>query len=182
MTREPDNPYAAPQADALSRRTLFQALAAEAFWSWLLIFLINLPVPVMFGWEVCSPAGRQAMVVTLVLLFGCSAWFVGSHAWYRVRLICGGIMVAVSQLFPLLQIIAGSLGIWFVEKYGINPPRQPLDDGDVRFPKFDMNVPAAILLTLFVGGTLLLAALIIGTIFRLDSGNLPEEKAAKTAE
>jgi hypothetical protein len=79
----------------------------------------------------------------------------------------------VSQLFPVLQIFAGAIGMKLTETLGLMPKRKPIDD-DIGVPTPDLNLPAAIFLTLFVGFVLQLAALVIGSLFRMhDSGEIP---------
>ncbi len=77
---------------------------------WTLVFALNLIVPLFFGWMMTADGGRFGMAAGIGLL-----WYLGDRAcgwtdgWGRA-LVSGGFVVALSQLFPLLQIWAGIVG------------------------------------------------------------------------
>lgn len=82
--------------------------------SWSLVFAANLVVPLMAGWQITEHGGRIGMSCAIV-----GYWFVGVVACARgwsvgLALILGGVLVAASQLLPLLQLMAGmfSLMAW----------------------------------------------------------------------
>jgi hypothetical protein len=172
----PPNPYAAPQAELHSPASRWQLFADGALRSWVIVFLLNLPFPILLGWQICDRDGQVGMVTMLALMLAFSSWLVSANRWYGRRLIIGGICVAVSQFFPVLQFYVGMLGMYFVEALGL-PPRQNPNNDDFA-PWLQLNLPAAMFLTLFGGFVLMLVALGIGSLFsRGEPSNLKQEEA-----
>jgi hypothetical protein len=82
---------------------------------WSIAFASNLIVPLLIGWMVTQEGGRIGMVAGIGLL-----WYLG----YRVcvasdgcgrALVIGGILVAATQLCPILQIFTGIMSVGFAD-------------------------------------------------------------------
>ncbi len=78
---------------------------------WTIAFGVNLVVPLYIGCHVTNDGGRIGMAAGIGLL-----WYLGyrvcgmSDAWGRA-MVFGGIVVAPTQLLPILQIIAGVVSV-----------------------------------------------------------------------
>jgi hypothetical protein len=74
---------------------------------WLIVFASNLVVPLIFASSLIQQSGRIGMMVAVVL-FLIAGWYFGVRfPKIRSRMLAGGSIVAVSQLFPVHHIIAG---------------------------------------------------------------------------
>ena len=79
--------------------------------AWILVYTVNLGIPVLWGLMVTREGGRVGMVIGIIVVFaiGCRVCFVSRRAMLTV--VYGGWIVALSQAFPALQIIAGIIGL-----------------------------------------------------------------------
>jgi hypothetical protein len=157
------SPYAAPQAPlspATDPRSWSTQIVGE--WkrgAWPLVFLLNLGVPVLLGFALCSNVGRVGVVLVTALLLGFTTWLVASRPLLRARWIAGGRIVAVFQLIPFFHFIIGSVSIFLLSKFDLLSS-QYFDDNFDPFGTVDF-LPA-LLLTLMVGGGLLAFAFLLG--------------------
>jgi hypothetical protein len=146
---------------------MFQKIAAHfGPWpiAWLIVYAINLIMPLRMSGEVLGTGGRVGMWVAVVFL-----WLIGhlvcvwSKDIARV-LVAGGACVGVSQFCPLLQILAGMISIQIVETLG---------QGTVRneFHPTELTELGGFLATCLTGAQLLLAAALFGSpaASRLDT-------------
>ena len=74
---------------------------------WTLVFLANLRVPLLFGWGLTDWGGRIGMFAAIGPLY-----LVGRESCARVRgmnsvIIWGGMLVALSQVYPMVHVFAG---------------------------------------------------------------------------
>lgn len=107
------NPYQSPSAASPPPPT---ALGTEEdkpgglHAAWAAIFAINLTVPLIFGWSLVSEHGKLGMsAAAIALLIG--GWCVCSvHPLIARQAIVGGTIVGLSQLIPVVQMVAGLLG------------------------------------------------------------------------
>jgi hypothetical protein len=86
---------------------------------WPMVFLANLPVPLLFGWGVCDWSGRIGMFAAIGLLY-----VLGREICRRVRgldliMICGGVLVALSQVYPMIHIFSAGLAFRTAERLGL---------------------------------------------------------------
>ncbi len=77
-------------------------MAARA---WPLVFMLNLVLPGLLGFQLCNNAGRVGMILATVLLLLLTAWFVADKPLLRARLIAGGKIVAVFQFLPFFHML-----------------------------------------------------------------------------
>lgn len=158
------NPYAAPQTP-LSRstadpRSWFGRIVGE--WqrgAWPLVFLLNLALPGLLGFQLCNNAGRGGMIIATVLLLLLTAWFVADKPLLRARLIAGGKIVAVFQFLPFFHLLIGFFSIFLLAKSGLF--RSPILVGYYN-PFGSMEFLPSLLLTLLVGIGLLGFAFLLG--------------------
>jgi len=126
-----------------------------------LVFLLNLPVP--FFWGVMVNEKRN----TFIMLAGCAMLLaLGRFICSRSRrigfsLTAGGLVVAVTQFFPLLQI---SVGLLVVEGFGA---ATGLVKGSEYGPILNEISPwACLVFTLLTGLILMGIALVTGEVIR----------------
>lgn len=78
---------------------------------WTLVFLANLPVPLLFSWGVVRNGCGYGLFGAVAMLFLLGATACGLR-WRVGRSLCwGGAVVAATQCLPLLQIYAGYFAI-----------------------------------------------------------------------
>jgi len=116
-------------------------------WAWSAVVVANLPVTALLGWLITVEMGRVGMACGILLLYwlGYLACFLAGE--YVRTVIYGAWVVAVSQTFPLLQIVAGAPANLLV---------QVMERGEIS----ETGPPESI--TTLLGG--LLATLVTGSI------------------
>lgn len=121
---------------------------------WTLVYAANLVMPALFGLPAVQGLGFAGVGLAIVAL-----WFAGLHIGDKNprllrRLARGGIVVALSQLFPVLQVAAGTLALIFT---GVFPVAAV--EGSVELISDPMR---GFMATAMTGGFLLSAALLFG--------------------
>lgn len=158
------NPYAAPQASltavAPDPRSWWVRIVDECkLGAWLLVFLLNLGVPVLLGFSLCSNDGRLGVVLTIVFLLLLTTIIVSRNHELRRRWLTGSWVVAVLQFFPIVHLILGTVSLKLLVLAGLVNDMTKPDD----VPNFGpIDFWPACLLTLMVGGGLLVIAFLVG--------------------
>jgi hypothetical protein len=164
MGVEGRNPYEAPRTSAtegLSKRAVDRRYASGLHLAWVIVFLLNLVTPLLFGWSRTESSGRIGMLIAAFLLLALGYGACGTARGIARPLVAGGILVAISQFFPLIQIIAGLIGM------GIGSAAGQVDGrGDIG-PGFVRTETGGFLVTLVTGGLLMTAALVAGAFLRI---------------
>lgn len=118
---EDPNPYRAPRGDvAVFPKTGFKPRNAKLLCiGWLAVFALNLIVPGWLGWRFTEQGGRMGMLLgaTLVLAIGCCVCVCARQIGFS--LVVGGAAVALSQVLPLLQLLAGVASCALAEAAGL---------------------------------------------------------------
>ncbi|WP_406696284.1 hypothetical protein V5E97_35375 [Singulisphaera sp. Ch08] len=130
---------------------------------WTAIFAANLVAPMWFAsslWDDGKQLGEIGMAMAIAIL-----WLLGDIAGARSRdmrlmLIAGGIIVAISQFFPLLQMVAGVVSLTLVAWISGSSTT------DFGTPQEQLSSLEYFLATLFTGSLLLLASCLAGLPFR----------------
>ena len=151
---EPSESTIAPEVK--SPRVIHSPLVLSIQWT--VVVLVNLIVPYLLAGGMTGPMGGWGifMGVVLVLLFG--VWASRAIPMGVLLTVRGGVLVALSQFFPLIHLMAGILSIDFHRRTGIIPAEQ-LDRGNVGFL-------SALLLTVSTGGILLMISCGLGVILK----------------
>jgi hypothetical protein len=157
------NPYEAPNAAV---RTLIpdeQALPRASvltYIAWIFVFAINMAVPLLFSASMTEQYGRLGMSVAalLLLVFGC--YICAANRKLAVALLAGGAVVALTQLFPILHIIAGTIGMSVGQTLG----HATIDSDDA--PARITSEYGGFIVTFVTGGILMAGSLAIGVLLR----------------
>lgn len=106
-----DNPYLAPQVtDAVSSPNATIRVVSLRI-AWIVAVLINLPIPVMFGISMTKGVGRLGMVVGTILVSIVGLQLCRTKAFLMLRLCIGSVLTALSQFYPVLQMLVGIVGV-----------------------------------------------------------------------
>ncbi|MDG3004559.1 hypothetical protein [Paludisphaera mucosa] len=152
MVYDPD--FAADFIDKLGERSAGRPPVR----AWMLVCAGNLIVPGFFGTMLTREGGRLGMVLGVLVVL-----WLGRRACRHAReavltVVYGGWVVAVLQIFPLLQVAAGFCGVGAAVQTGraMRSDYTHIDD-----------VFGGLLATLVTGGLLIVVAAVFGLIGRL---------------
>ena len=162
------NPYRSSFGDSSSAaETAARAFALTFFdLGWPLAFAANLPVPLMFSSEITRDTGSMGMAAAVALCL-VAGWYVGRrNPWNAKRLVVGGGLVALSQVFPLLHVIVGMVGYEAARSLG--GAQQQSDDTIGRIT----TEYGGFICTLVTGGALIAAALATGWLLVAVGGKV----------
>lgn len=115
------NPYRAPES--ASRETVFELSREDprpgsSTVLWWLLFGLNLPIPALFGMGAATGMALLG-VAAAVLMFGFAGWWVmWRYPQWASRILVGAGMMAVSQVMPIPQLIAGMMALSIAEGAG----------------------------------------------------------------
>jgi hypothetical protein len=90
--------------------------AWQVAWFW--VFGANLVVPLIYGLEVTRTGGRWGMWIAVAFTWLCGHLACGRRPLGAIFVI-GGVVVALSQLFPMLQFFCGAFSLEVVSKLGL---------------------------------------------------------------
>lgn len=142
---------------------MWRACREGWYWhpAWAAVLAANLIVPAPLGWEVTRDGDRGGLVGGVALL-----WAAGHLLLARVPaagrpVVLGGVVTALTQLFPVLQIMAGLTSLWVV-RMASDPDPDP-DGGMSARGMTDAEAFAATLLTAAQVG---MVALVCGPFVR----------------
>ena len=161
------NPYAAPQAPlapavVVESRTWLQRIGDE--WkrkTWPQVFFLNLGVPGLLGYGLCSRGGFWGVLLVMACLLMFTTWLAAGNPLRRTRLISGGMVVAAFQLFPVFHLLLGILSLELLVRFNLVTHLR-FGFGDEPLMYEPIGFWPACLLSLMVGGGLLWIAYLIG--------------------
>ncbi len=108
------NPYE-PPTDAVRISypdgTVHHHAGVLTYTAWIFIFAINMAVPLLFSLPLTDLHGRLGMSAAALFLFTLGCGICAANRKLAVALLAGAALVALTQLFPGMQIIAGMIGI-----------------------------------------------------------------------
>ncbi|MEZ6126204.1 MAG: hypothetical protein R3C49_24005 [Planctomycetaceae bacterium] len=115
MTNQDFNPYQAPvTTDVISESSSTEKSYARRATIWTVIVALNLPVVTWFGIAVTEGAARLGMVVGVLAVWGTGMSLNRTHPRVISFVNGGGILTALSQFFPMLQMWAGMAALTLV--------------------------------------------------------------------
>jgi hypothetical protein len=158
------NPYEAPKTSATEgspKRAGDRRYASRLHLAWVIVFLLNLVVPGFFGWMVTESGGRNGMLIATLLLLALGYGACGAARRTARTLVFGGLLVTITQFFPLVQIVAGFIGLGIGEAIG------QADMSDDALPGQVKSEAGGFLITLVTGGLLMAISLVAGGFLRI---------------
>jgi hypothetical protein len=150
------NPYEAPRcrvAPATSGQSDQLIRIRIAF---VIVFLLNLPIALIFGWGLTQGWGRLGLFSALLVLLVLGYQACGVYRASGPTVIVGGILVALSQFIPILHIFAGVTSFRIAALLGL----AHLTSHDL--PENVPDWPGGFFVTLVVGGMLMGFAFVLG--------------------
>lgn len=158
------NPYEAPLAVAsgppLTRPTRPRG-GGRLLLGWAVVFSCNMIVPLLFGWDLTRDAGRGGLFAAGALLLGGGLWLCRAWPTLGGPLVAGAVLVSLTQLLPILQIIAGLMGLRLARAFG-----QAVSLGEFDFDRITGGL-GGFVATLVTGGLLIGVSAAIGLFLRL---------------
>ena len=155
------NPYESPKSDPADPRLKIggdRASANRLYLGWLLVFALNVVAPLFFGWNITGSGGRVGMFLAMLVLLALGFWICASARQIGFPLVVGGVAVALSQVFPILQVMAGGLAFAVAEAVGVCAPTKLEPSAE--------TVAAGFIVTMTTGGLLVAASLVAGLAIR----------------
>jgi hypothetical protein len=139
---------------------------------WTLVFVGNLPLPLLFGWGVVGSGGLFGLFGALAVMFWVGFALCLFRYWVGRSLVAGGAVVAVTQGVPILHIACGLFGEWVWLRMGGRPLM--LADTPQGFGGWrgDPNV-AALVVVFCTAHPLLVCTVLMGAVVRWFRGDRP---------
>jgi hypothetical protein len=103
------NPYAPPA----SLRTGSQPRGDSGqrgliiYLAWFAVLVLNLAIPLLLALPLTDDRARIGMLIAIALLCAAGCWVCANSRQAGRSLVIGGVLVGLSQLFPILQMFAG---------------------------------------------------------------------------
>lgn len=113
------NPYQSPAAVEPDENRPPRKPDWLSIYGWPVVFAANMIVPLLIGLDVTREGGLTGLVIACALLL------VAGWVFYYLRpqsmrtVLLGAAMLAVTQIFPILQIVAGLGALLVVETIGL---------------------------------------------------------------
>ncbi len=158
------NPYEPPRDAAtisIPDPTPRRPTRKFSYVAWLFVFAINMAVPLYFSHPVTEYHGRLGLLFGALLLLALGYYICAVNRRFSSALIVGGAIIAITQVFPVIQIIAGMLGMTVGKAMGL----ASLGD-DHGVPQITTE-EGGFIVTLVTGGILMAAAACSGMLLRL---------------
>jgi len=158
------NPYQPPVAspEAIATETRPERVVAGPLVlsiEWTAVLCFNLIVPVLFGMGMTSERAKIGVFLAIAMIACIGYYFCYARPLPVLFIIRGGVLVALSQMFPMLQVFAGALSIQILLTLGI------IEDSDIL--NMLSTATAGFLAALLTGTILMSAAFIVGVLLRL---------------
>ena len=153
------NPYEPPKSSMPPPAPVDHANRRVQMWTfgtWIFVFAINMAVPLLFSASMTEEHGKLGMAVALGAFLTCGCFLCAFHRELARALIIGGVVVALTQIIPMLQFIAGSIGMAVGLGLGVAD-----FGGDERGPSLTSEF-GGFVVTLVTGGILITAAAVSG--------------------
>jgi hypothetical protein len=134
--------------------------------SWWVVGLANMILPLTLGVAIGGYVAASAAVPTATVMMIASTLLIRRFPVLGRMTTAGGVLVALSQLFPIAQMCAGLAAIFVVEAIGL-PGIDTLESkGGVDYPVAFLML-SFVVITMITGSLLALLATTIGAFFRL---------------
>ena len=131
--------------------------------AWPVVLGLNLIVPLLVASELLGTRGWTGVVVAIVVNLLVGFWLCHVLPGLMKRLIVGAAVVALSQLVPVLHLIAGMIAFVVGESIGL------IEESELNGPEIGTAISGGVLTTL-TGGVLMVASIAIGSVLVLLVG------------
>jgi hypothetical protein len=132
---------------------------------WILVFAANLAVPMLFASSLIAGNGALGIVAGMLCLLGVSIvvqlQLPHMVKWARRA----GIVIAVSQVLPILQILAGEIGIEIATSLRLSKEMNADEIDAMAYPP--MFFSAAFVATIVTGAILLIAVAVVSILLKM---------------
>ena len=158
-----NNPYDAPGealANSHSDGQENPRAGGLTYVAWIFVFAINMAVPLLFSLSMTDQHGRLGMSVAAFFLLALGCYICTANRNLAVALLAGGALVALTQLFPGLQIIAGAIGMGVGQALG----HATLDSDDN--PARITSEFGGFVVTFITGGILMAGSVCAGVVLQ----------------
>ena len=161
MNNSSPNPYASPiTKNVVGLETPGTRGRAGLIVGWLGAAGINVIVPALFAMPIVKGAlailGVVLGVITILFIGACVCWWRPSIGLIMMR---GGFLFALSQLFPIMQLVAGQFGFIVASRLG----------GILFYDDFQYlgGFAPTFAATIVTGGILIAGATVLGALLKL---------------
>ena len=156
---ETDNPYSPPAeigSKPSQQEKSDQRRERRLVVGWYVVFAVNLIVPGLLAINLVDRRGGLGVMIVAFAFLIAGRWACSAHPQFAKRLVVGAAIVAVSQLFPILQIISGLTAVELLSAFGL------IDAGfETGVPELGIILGGA--MTMITGSILATCSLIIGS-------------------
>jgi hypothetical protein len=158
------NPYQEPMYGAGNSHTIDRSVRCgdrRHYFAWVVVFVFNMAVPLLFGWEETRDHGKVGLMVAALLLLALGCLICAADRRLATPLIAGSAMIGITQVFPLLQIVAGLLGMSVGRALGLGAHGRDAGPGRIG------SEAGGFVVTLVTGGILMAVSAGSGMLIRL---------------
>jgi hypothetical protein len=161
------NPYAPPAvADAPAHRTAGASRRGrlKICFAWVAVFFFNMAFPLSVAWSMTGKTGRIGISIAGLVLIAAGCWICAKYRKVGILLVIGGIPIGFTQVYPVLQIIAGVVGLGVGQVLGLIVKG---DDADRNLGITELggfivtSITGGILMTISAGSGILVERLIL---------------------
>lgn len=175
------NPYEPPMSLAGKSRPV-AAKKDRAGWRlyvvWGTVFAFNMALPLLIGWQMTEEHGRLGLLAAVAILFVLGCCLCASDRRFAIILIVGAVFVGLSQVIPILQAVAGVIGLVMGQVVGGVEPHKSVD---VTFREV-INDLGGFVAMFVTGGILMGASAACGVLVRKFTPDRWWKKADKVEE
>ncbi len=152
------NPYDPPETIAVQPRELQKVTHGTWLLSfeWTAVYLLNLVIPSFLAWTMTTAPARIGALGAIVILLAVGYCLCQVRPLWMLVTIRGSFLVAISQIFPILQIMCGALAIRSLIFIGWIE--------EANFREMLGTTASGFIVTMLTGGSLLLISAVLGLI------------------
>lgn len=171
------NPYSPPQIEDAEQRVAVASIVEDEtttgyYFAWLFVFTLNLILPLAFGMTVARGSARYGVAIAALVLLVVGLLFCSVRRKFARIAVVGGALIALTQFFPLLQVVAGLISVGIASNLeqglGLVPANVAENPADFAGTCVWSGV-GGFAATLTTGGLLMGAAMFPGWLFELLS-------------
>jgi hypothetical protein len=155
------NPYVPPQQipEAPAEPSEFVRGPGLLSFEWTAVLLFNTVVPTLFAWSMTSSQAKIGCAIAVVTTAVIGYLFCWLQPGMMLLFIRGGTLVAISQVFPAIQVICGIFALQSLILVGLIP--------NSSFPDMLDSTLAGFLVTFLCGFYLLAVSFGVGSVLRM---------------